>query len=110
MPRARSESPAESDPGDLIADRTLRRLYDRFIGEIRGIHHDVTVRTAQLELRVYFQETLICRIVPYRELFHVQVGEKPVWETRVRDAADCVDIMDPILDRFFAVYTSRSHV
>lgn len=107
MQSIRLEPPRQPDPGDLIADRKVRELYYGFLDAICGIHGEVEVRTMQLESRVYFGGTLLCRVVPYRELFHVQVGEKNPWEIRVRDAASCFDTLDGVLTEFLDRYVSR---
>jgi hypothetical protein len=96
------------DPGDVIAVPDVRALYDRFVAGIRGIHGEMEVRPARLESRILYRGSLVCRVIPYRELFHVQVGGEPVWETRIRDAAGCADTLDRILARFLELHTSRA--
>jgi len=103
----RLEPPRQPDPGDLIADRKVRELYYGFLDAICGLHDEVEVRRMQLESRVYLGDTLLCRVAPYRELFHVQVGEKNPWEIRVRDAASCLDTLDRVLAEFLDMYVSR---
>lgn len=107
MQSARLEPPPQPDPGDLITDRSVRELYYRFLDAISGIHGEVELRTTQLESRVYLRDTLLCRVVPYRELFHVQIGDKNPWEIRVRDAASCFDTLDGVLTEFLDRYVSR---
>jgi hypothetical protein len=99
--------PPEADPGDLIADRKVRELYHRFLDAICGIHDEIKLRTMRLESRVYLGDILLCRVVPYRELFHVQVGAKNPWEIRVREAASCFDTLDGVLAEFLDVYVCR---
>lgn len=104
MPHAHPDRRTVSDPGDRIAVPEVKALYDRFIGAAAGIHGDVEVKAAQLDSRILFHGVLICRVAPYRELFHVQIGGDPAWETRVRDAAGCADAVDRMLARFLELY------
>ncbi|UCG53388.1 MAG: hypothetical protein JSW58_07500 [Candidatus Latescibacterota bacterium] len=106
MHRVHLKSPPESDPGNLIASRKVRKLYYRFLEAICGIHDEVQERTTRLESRVFFGDILLCRVVPYRDLFHVQVGGENPWEIRVRDAESCFDTLDHVLARFLDIYPS----
>ncbi len=108
MHRAYVGSPPESDPGRVIVDRELRGLYDKFLDALSGIHDEVRMETTRMETRVFFRDTPLCRVVAYRQLFHVQVGKGNVWEIRVRDRASCSDTLDRVLTRFLEVYVSRN--
>ncbi|MEJ2719851.1 MAG: hypothetical protein P8181_01745 [bacterium] len=104
MTRALPDGRTASDPGDVIAVPAVKELYARFVRTAIGLHSDVKARPAQLESRILYGGALVCRVVPYRELFHVQVGGEPVWEARVRDAAGCADAVDRMLARFLELY------
>jgi hypothetical protein len=108
MPHASPEFPSGPDPGRIIADHDLRALYDDFLGAIRATHDDVRFETTRMETRVFFRETLLCRVVAYRQLFHVQVGKDSVWEIRVRDRASCSDTLDRVLTRFLESFASEA--
>jgi hypothetical protein len=95
-----------SDPGHIIADHELRRLYDTFLNEVRGMHDDVRFETTRMETRVFFRDAVLCRVVAYRQLFHVQVGKDNVWEMRVRGPASCAETLDRVLSTFLEVYAS----
>jgi len=90
----------KSDPGEIIYDRGLKILYERFLDGIRGMHDDVVFEVSRVEVLVSFRETLLCRIVPYRELFHVQIGKNNPWEIRVRDEATGMLALDRVLEAF----------
>jgi hypothetical protein len=38
--------------------------------------------------------------VPYRELVHIQVGDSPVWEARIRNERDYLEAVDMMLRAF----------
>lgn len=99
--------PGQSNPGEIIFDRRLKDHYERFLAQIGGIHDEVVFEATRVEVRVFFREALLCRIVPYRELFHVQIGEENPWEIRVRDEATCLRTLDRVLEAFFELFTSR---
>jgi hypothetical protein len=100
-----AEYPDRSNLGEIIFDRRLRNLYERFLAEIRGLHDEVLFESTRVEVRVFFRNTLLCRVVPYRELFHVQIGDQDPWEIRVRDKATCVRTLDCVLGMFFKIFT-----
>ena len=96
----------KSDLGEIIQERNLSDLYGWFMAQIQGLHEDVVFESTQVEVRAFFRKWLLCRVVPYRELFHVQIGEENPWEIRVRDNATCIRTLDRVLDAFFELYTS----
>ena len=73
------------------------------VGEL---HPDVESRASAVEARFFFNRELLCRVVPYRELFHVQIGEDNAWETRVRNEAGFLDAVDRTVQRFLQVYAT----
>lgn len=106
MQSAHTEFLPGSDPGSVIADRELRELYARFLRAVRDLHDEVRFETTRMETRVFFRDALLCRVVAYRQLFHVQVGKENVWEIRVRDAASSCETLDRVLERFLETYAS----
>jgi hypothetical protein len=91
----------------MIVDRKVRELYDSFLYLVCGFHEAVKQESTRVEIRLNFEKRLLCRVVPYRELFHVQVGEENAWEIRVRDEAALLDTVDRVLARFLQLYASR---
>ena len=91
-----------------ITDPLVRGLFERFVETVGGFHGDLQLVTSRADLRFLFADVLVCRVAPYRELFHVQIGESPTWETRVRRADDLVETVDRALGRFLAVYASAA--
>jgi len=67
---------------------------------------DIDVRVSAVELRAFYRDELLCRVVPYRELFHVLVGDHPVWETRVRNEETYLETTDRTLQRFLQIHAS----
>ena len=96
------------DPARVIADHDLRELYDDFLRAILGVHDDVRLETTRTETRVFFRDTPLCRVVAYRQLFHVQVGKESVWEIRVRDRRSCSETLHRILARLLDVYAAEA--
>jgi len=109
MRHARLKRPPESDPGSVIVDRDLRSLYEKFLGAVRNMHDEVRLEESRMETRAYFRDHLLCRVVAYRQLFHVQVGKDNVWEIRVRDRTTCSDTLDRVLEKFLDVFVSSEH-
>ncbi len=91
----------------MIHDRNVKRLYQSFLDAIQSFHNEVGLETTRVEIRAYYGNALLCRVVPYRELFHVQVGEENAWEIRVRDEAGYLDTLDRVLVRFLNVFALR---
>ena len=91
-----------------IADGQVRRLFARFVETMSGLHEDIRSEGTDVELRFLYHDQLLCRLVPYRELFHVQVGESPAWETRVRTLEAYADTVDRALQRFLSVHVARA--
>ena len=83
--RTAGENSRRSALAEVIEDQPLRSMYQRLVVLLDGLHEDVRVDETSLELRAELGGSLLCRVVPYRELLHVQVGHSPTWEVRVRD-------------------------
>ena len=87
-----------------ISDRPVRALFERFVVTCTGLHGDIHVQATSVEIVFSFRDRLLCRLAPYRELFHVQVGGNPGWETRVRSETGFLDTVDRTLERFLDIY------
>jgi hypothetical protein len=92
--------PPRSGLSERVADRELGRQVDELRVLLPRLHSGVTVCETPYELLVQFREKSLCRVVPYRELLHVQVGQDPVWETRIRSAREWPEVMDRIVRVF----------
>jgi hypothetical protein len=88
---------APSALAEIIVDQSVRAMYLRMLGLLRSLHRDVSVEESGVELRVDYGRHILCRVVPYRELLHVQVSEDPLWEVRVRDRAAFEETVERIL-------------
>jgi hypothetical protein len=85
---------------DGVGDPEVRRLCHGLVGELARLHEAVVVSPGPVDIRAEAWGRQLCRIVPYRELVHVQVGERPTWETRVRDEVSYLEAVDMILSAF----------
>jgi hypothetical protein len=88
--------------GDVIANVAVRGYFHELIEILANLHEDVAVRWSPVDIRAEFAARTICRVVPYRELIHIHVGDAPAWEVRVRDEAGYLEAVDRILDVFLA--------
>jgi hypothetical protein len=84
--------------GDVIANVSVRGFFHELIDILSNLHEDVDVRRSPVDIRAEYGARTICRIVPYRELIHLHVGDSRVWEARIRDEAGFLDAVDRILD------------
>jgi hypothetical protein len=91
-----------------IADNTVRVLFERFVETYAGLHDEIQVHSSSVELRFFFRGAFLCRLAPYRDLFHVQIGEAPAWETRVRSEAGLLETVDVALQHFLRVYAASA--
>ena len=89
--------------GDEISQGFVADLYRRFVTTVGELHPSVRVRSSRVEARFFYNDALLCRVVPYRELFHVQIGDA-AWETRVRNEAGFLDAVDRTVQRFLQIY------
>lgn len=103
-------NPHESRPAlrlaNEIADRSVKELFERFVETYSNVHDDIRVQTTSVEIRFFYQGELLCRLAPYRELFHVQIGDGPGWETRVRTEESFFAAIDRALHRFLEAYAA----
>lgn len=93
--------------GDQISDGAVSKLFYRYLESVGGMHDDIAEKTSSVEIRLFFGDELVCRLVPYRELFHVQIGDGSVWETRVRNEAMFEDTLDHTLHRFLELRAAK---
>jgi len=73
-----------------------------------AIHPDVNVADGAVEFRVEYDGCLLCRLVPYRALIHMRVGDRPGWETRVRGPEAFHAAADRIVDTFLRLASQSS--
>jgi hypothetical protein len=109
-PARRPIAPAAQSIVDAVATAGVRRLCQQLVEEISNLHRDVELTATdvdiQAEIRTRGRARPLCRIVPYRELIHVQVGSDPMWESRVRDEAGYFAAIDMILRTFLRTFGS----
>ena len=86
--------------GEIITDSSVRGYYRDMIGHLNKLHGDVEIYQSEVDVRAEYAGRLICRIVPYRELLHIQIGDSPVWEIRVKNEAGFMESMGRILETF----------
>jgi hypothetical protein len=87
---------------------TVRGYFYELVKIVSGLNADVDVQYGSVDIRVEYTGKCICRIVPYRELIHLHIGESPVWEVRVRDEAAYLEAVDRILDVYLAIVAEAS--
>jgi hypothetical protein len=83
-------------------------MFTRFVDALASLDERVTVDASRVELRFLYDGVFLCRLAPYRELFHVQIGEDPMWETRVRTEETLVAAIDRVLLGYLELYASRA--
>lgn len=75
----------------------VRGLFLRLADDLNRMHGDVCVTVSDIDLRADAAGRPLCRLVPYRELIHVQVGDGPAWESRVRETGGYYQAVDMIV-------------
>jgi hypothetical protein len=75
----------------------VKALFLRLADDLNRLHGDVTVSVSDIDLRADAAGRPLCRLVPYRELIHVQVGDGPTWESRVRESGGYYQAVDMIV-------------
>ena len=109
MKAKRNEERRRSDGfGDVITNASVRALFHELIEILSNLHGDVVMHRSPVDVRTEFNGRTICRIVPYRELIHLQVGDAPVWEVRIRDEAGYLEAVDRILVVFLSLAGASS--
>ncbi|MEE9271351.1 MAG: hypothetical protein V3V49_13945 [Candidatus Krumholzibacteria bacterium] len=94
--------------GDEISDNSVRQMFHRFVELLSGIDGRVRLQTSRVEVRFFLGDEFLCRLAPYRELFHVQIGDAPAWEARVRTHDGYAAAVDRVLQRYLEVYASAA--
>jgi len=93
--------PVEPLPGielvKLIRNHEVRKLYIDLIGKLASAHPNIEAVVSPVEARYMVKGKCLCRVVPYRDLLHIQIGEEPCWEVRVRGGHDYPSALDRIL-------------
>jgi hypothetical protein len=89
---------------DIVADPSVARLVDDVRTALGRLHSEVRVAETSVDLQAEFRGVVFCRLAPYRELLHFQVGHDPVWETRLRTAAEFPPVMERIVRAFLHAY------
>lgn len=96
-------SSSRSNLVEAVASPALGRLVDDLRVALGNLHGEVRVVESSLELRAEFRGVDICRVVPYRDVLHIQVGQHPLWETRLRRAEEFPQVMDRIVRVFLGL-------
>jgi hypothetical protein len=78
----------------------VRDLCARLVEDLGALHREVEVVGTGVDIRAEFRGRTLCRLVPYRELVHIQVGDSPVWEARIRNERDYLEAVDMMLRAF----------
>jgi hypothetical protein len=94
--------------GDVVASVQIRGFFFELIEILSDLHKDVEVQFGPVDIRAEYKGKCVCRIVPYRELVHLHIGESPVWEVRVRDEAAYLDAVDRIIDVYLSFVAAAS--
>jgi hypothetical protein len=89
--------------GDVIANATVRGFFFELMQILTDLNEDVEIQNGPVDIRAEYAGKRLCRVVPYRELIHLHIGESPVWEVRVRDQAAYLDAIDRILDVYLRI-------
>jgi hypothetical protein len=96
------------DFGESITNVTVRGFFHELLEILANLGESVEVIAGPVDIRAEVSGTTICRLVPYRELIHIHVGEEPVWEVRVRNETGYLDAIDSILDVYLEVTAARA--
>lgn len=89
--------------GDVISNVTVRGFFCELVDMLADLHEGVEVQHGPVDIRAEYAGKSICRIVPYRELVHLHIGESPVWEVRVREETGYLEAVDRILDVYLTL-------
>lgn len=81
-------------------------MFHRFVALLSGVHEGVQVQATRVEVRFFLGDAFLCRLVPYRELFHVQIGDAPSWDARVRTQDGYAEAVDRALQRYLDVFAA----
>lgn len=93
-----------------IRDRDVQAMFERFADSVAAFHPDIRVQTSRVEARFFFFDAFICRLVPHHELFRVQLGESPAWDTRIRTAGSYAAALDRTLENFLQLVANKANI
>jgi hypothetical protein len=99
-PRAAAASAPHRPISDAVSHAHVRDSCARLVEDVASLHREVTIAGTGVDIRAEFRGRLLCRVVPYRELLHVHVGDGPTWEARVRNESDYVSVVDAVVRAF----------
>ncbi|HET6348016.1 MAG TPA: hypothetical protein VFH88_02935 [Candidatus Krumholzibacteria bacterium] len=95
------------DTDDTVARPDVARLADELRDTLARLHSGVRVTESSVDLVAEFRGVTFCRVAPYREVLHVQVGNDPVWESRIRTADELADVTARIVRAFLHVFADE---
>jgi hypothetical protein len=92
------------DSGDVIARPDVAGMVGELREAIVRLHSGVRVVESPLDLSAEFRGVTFCRITPYRELIHIQIGQDPMWEARLRTAGELPEVTARVVRAFLDVF------
>jgi hypothetical protein len=107
VPQASLDDPRASMLSEGISDGKLRDIYIELIQRLISLHEEIKLSCSDLEVRISFRGALIARVVPYRELLHIRVGDAPGWEVRVREEQGYLETLDLAIHQFLRVVSTQ---
>jgi hypothetical protein len=96
------------DFGETITNVTVRGFFYELLEILANLGESVEVISGPVDIRAEIGGATICRLVPYRELIHIHIGDDPVWEVRVRNETGYLDAIDTILDVYLEITATRA--
>lgn len=93
---------------ETITDPSLRREFADLITRTLDLDDSMALEATNVEFRLTCGDAFVCRLAPYDELFHAQVGENPAWETRVRTPKGAREALDRIIQRYLDSVADRA--
>ena len=88
---------------ETVADASLRQHFYGLVELLGNLHDEVQLDVGPVEVFARFSGETLCRIVAYRDVLHLQIGESPVWEVRVRDDSAYNAAVDRLVERFLSL-------
>lgn len=104
MQHALMSMPQVSNLVEKLSSGYLKSLFSELISHLAALNEMVEVRSCDFEVRIELSNNLICRIVPYRELLHIQVGDRPGWEVRIRDEQGYFEALDMCISQYLKMF------
>ncbi len=81
----------------------LKELFREMCSKVSLLHADMKLDISSVEVRAYLWNSPVCRLVPYPELLHVQVGREPVWDLRLKDRKTYFRAIDRVLEEYLQI-------